>query len=161
MSGCREEHRWSVHLGIRGEITMILTEKTALEFVEDIEAGLSDYVLEDKYGLSGRRLLLAKAQAREYLRKLKEESEQQVKNVSAQELMIDLQSGVPDDAIMEKYGLTARQLQSLYRQIIEAGLATPLELAERLRVTSSQVYEAFVEVGKAIDELDTDKTGKE
>ncbi len=161
MAGCREEHRVSVHLGIGGEISMILTEKTALEFVEDIEAGLSDYVLEDKYGLSGRRLLLAKAQAREYLRKLKEESEQQVKNVSAQELMVDLQSGVPDEAIMEKYGLTARQLQSLYRQIIEAGLATPLELAERLRVTSSQVYEAFVEVGKAIDELDTEKTGKE
>lgn len=140
---------------------MILTEKTALEFVEDIEAGLSDYVLEDKYGLSGRRLFLAKAQAREYLRKLKEESEQSVVNVSAKQLMVDLKSGIPDEGIMEKYGISARQLQSLYRQVIEAGLATPLELAERLRVTSSQVYEAFVEVGKSIEELDTDKTGEE
>ena len=56
--------------------------------------------------------------------------------------------------LMVKYNLLPRHLQSAFRQIINAGLITPLELSNRLKITKSQVREAFVEMGKAIKELD-------
>ena len=39
-------------------------------------------------------------------------------------------------------------------QIIKSGLMGPLELGNRLAMTTSQVSEAFVEMGKAVRELD-------
>ena len=53
-----------------------------------------------------------------------------------------------DQALMIKYGLSFRQLQRLFRKIIIGGFIAPLELAERLCVTKSQVSEAFVEMKK-------------
>ncbi len=62
--------------------------------------------------------------------------------------------GMSDNELMEKYLLTRRALQSALRQLIELRLATPMELSNRLSITTSQVREAFVEMGKAIKELD-------
>ena len=59
-----------------------------------------------------------------------------------------------DDELIVKYFLTRRGLQSALRQLIKLGLATPQELSNRLSITTSQVREAFVEMGKAIKELD-------
>ncbi len=59
-----------------------------------------------------------------------------------------------DDTIMVKYDLNHREFQSVLRQIIEAGLASALELSGRLSITESQVRDAFVEMVKAIRELD-------
>jgi hypothetical protein len=72
----------------------------------------------------------------------------------AKEFLTDIRSGMDDEALMIRYGLQPRQLQSAFRQVINAGLATPLELSRRLSITKSQVREAFVEMGKAIGELD-------
>ena len=59
-----------------------------------------------------------------------------------------------DEALMIRYGLQPRQLQNAFRQIINAGLATPMELSKRLSITKSQVTDAFKEMGKAVAELD-------
>jgi hypothetical protein len=74
--------------------------------------------------------------------------------ISAGEVLEDLKSGMDDEAFMIKYSLTYRQLQRLFRKMIMGGFISPLELAERLCVTRSQVTEAFGQVNKAIDELD-------
>jgi hypothetical protein len=68
--------------------------------------------------------------------------------VSAQDVVQDIKSGMDDEALMTKYGLSYRQLQRLYRKIIIGGFIPPLELAQRLCVTKSQVGEAFVEMEK-------------
>jgi hypothetical protein len=68
--------------------------------------------------------------------------------VSAHDVVEDIKSGMDDDALMTKYSLSYRQLQRLYRKIIIGGFIPPLELAQRLCVTKSQVGEAFVEMKK-------------
>jgi len=74
--------------------------------------------------------------------------------ISAKDVLDDLRSGLDDEGFMRKYGLSYRQLQNLFRKMIKAGLVTPMELAERLCVTQSQVTEALKQVNKALEELD-------
>jgi|GEM_PF-1809738 len=75
-------------------------------------------------------------------------------SISAQEVLNDLTSGLDDQGFMIKYELNYRQLQRLFRKMIQAGYVSPLELAERLCVTQSQVTEAFDVVKSAVKELD-------
>jgi DNA-binding MarR family transcriptional regulator len=74
--------------------------------------------------------------------------------IKASEVLDDIRAGMDDEAFMIKYSLTYRQLQRLFRKMIMGGFISPLELAERLCVTQSQVTEALGQVNKAIDELD-------
>ncbi|MGB6064807.1 MAG: hypothetical protein WBG50_08355 [Desulfomonilaceae bacterium] len=68
--------------------------------------------------------------------------------VSAHDVVQDIRSGMDDEALMTKYRLSFRQLQRVFRKIIVGGFIGPMELAERLCVTKSQVSEAFVEMKK-------------
>ncbi|MGO9568978.1 MAG: hypothetical protein ACLP5H_15695 [Desulfomonilaceae bacterium] len=68
--------------------------------------------------------------------------------VSAHDVVEDIKSGMDDEALMIKYRLSFRQLQRLFRKIIIGGFIDPMELAQRLCVTKSQVGEAFVELKK-------------
>ena len=74
--------------------------------------------------------------------------------VSAHDVVQDIKSGMDDEALMIKYRLSFRQLQRLFRKIIIGGFIGPMELAQRLCVTKSQVAEAFVELKKAAKGLD-------
>ena len=121
----------------------------------DVRAKISDETLQKKYGFSSRKFYLYKASALDII--AKEDAQRKHKRsikISAKEFLIDIRSGMDEEALMIRYGLLPRQLQSAFRQIINAGLATPMELSKRLSITKSQVREAFVEVGKAIKELD-------
>jgi hypothetical protein len=75
-------------------------------------------------------------------------------SISAQEVLNDLKSGLDDQGFMIKYEISYRQLQRLFRKMIQAGYISPLELAERLCVTQSQVTEAFDVVKSAVKELE-------
>jgi hypothetical protein len=132
-----------------------LENTKARQFVADVRAKISDEALQKKYGFSSRKFYLYKASALDII--AKEDAQRKHKRtikVSAKEFLIDIRSGMDDESLMIRYGLLPRQLQSAFRQIINAGLATPMELSKRLSITKSQVREAFVEVGKAIKELD-------
>lgn len=74
--------------------------------------------------------------------------------IKASEVLKDLRSGLSDEAFMAKYHLTYRQLQRLFRKMIQAGFVSPIEVAQRLCVTESQITEAFEEMEKTIRELD-------
>jgi DNA-binding MarR family transcriptional regulator len=76
------------------------------------------------------------------------------RTLSAKEVLEDLRSGFDDQMLMDKYSLTYRQLQRLFRKLIIGGFVSPLELAERLCVTQSQVTEVMDQVKKMIDEID-------
>jgi hypothetical protein len=126
----------------------------AHQFVADVRAKMSDETLQKKYGFSSRKFYLYKASALDIIAKEDAQKPKRSIRISAKEFLTDIHSGMDDEALMIKYGLLPRQLQSAFRQIINAGLATPMELSKRLSITKSQVREAFVEVGKAIAELD-------
>jgi hypothetical protein len=74
--------------------------------------------------------------------------------VSAHDVVQDIKSGMDDEALMIKYRLSFRQLQRLFRKIIIGGFIAPMELAERLCVTKSQVGEAFVDLKKGAKDSD-------
>jgi hypothetical protein len=133
---------------------MKLNDSVAREFVRDLQRGLTDEALRGKYGLSEREFYKYKALALEAIAKKTAGRQVQGRRVSAKQILSDLRSGVDDEGLMVKYEFTPRQLQSVYRQLINAGLVTPMELASRLSITKNQVREAFVEMGKAVRELD-------
>jgi DNA-binding MarR family transcriptional regulator len=74
--------------------------------------------------------------------------------ISANEVLTDLRGGMGDDALMAKYNLNFRQLQRLFRKMIQGGFVSPIELAQRLCVTKSQVTDAIEMAERAIEELD-------
>jgi uncharacterized protein (DUF433 family) len=133
---------------------MKLKASQALEFVQDLKSGLTDHDLRNKYGLSERKFYAYKAIALDIIAKENAGRATQGRRISARQVLSDLRSGVDDERLMSKYDLVPRQLQSVFRQLISAGLITPMELSKRLSITKSQVMEAFVEMGKAIRELD-------
>jgi hypothetical protein len=126
----------------------------ARQFVADVRARMSDEALQRKYGFPSKKFYLYKASALDIIAKEDAPKSKHRIRIDAQEFLTDIRSGMDDEALMIRYGLQPRQLQNAFRQIINAGLATPLELSRRLSITKSQVREAFVEVGKAVAELD-------
>ena len=127
--------------------------KTAENFIKDVMSGMTDEDLRKKYRVSGQKFILYKATALDIIAKNKRKNPNKRK-LKAKEFLKDVKGGMGDNELMEKYLLTRRALQSALRQLIELRLATPLELSNRLSITKSQVREAFVEMGKAIRELD-------
>ena len=127
--------------------------KTAENFIKDVASGMTDEDLQKKYRVSGRKFTLYKATALDIIAKNKRKNPSKRK-LKAEEFLKDVKMGMSDNELMGKYLLTRRALQSALRQLIELGLATPMELSNRLSITTSQVREAFVEMGKAIKELD-------
>ena len=130
------------------------SRQQARDFIADVKAGMSDEDLRIKYELSERRLVLCKASALDVIAKERAREFRAKRKIDAPAFLADVKSGVSHEDLMAKYSLTRRELQSVFRQIIEAGLATVMELSEHLSVTESQVREAFREMGKAISELD-------
>lgn len=127
---------------------------TTGKFLKDVEAGLRDEELMTKYGLQGAAFYKHKAAAKDLLAREKSSPENSKRRIKARQLLHDNRAHMDDQALMEKYHVTKRQLQNLFRKLIEAGLMTPQQLADHLRVTTSQVTEAFVEMGKTVKELD-------
>jgi hypothetical protein len=126
----------------------------ASQFVSDVRARISDDALQVKYGLSSKKFYLYKATALDIIAKEDAQKSKPGVRISAKQFLADIKSGMDEEALMIRYNLVPRQLQSAFRQIINAGLVAPLELSNRLSITKSQVREAFVDVGKAIAELD-------
>jgi hypothetical protein len=124
------------------------------EFVKDVLAGMSDAGLQSKYKVSGNDFYTYKATVLDFIAKKRAQKTKPRIQINATEFLADLRSGFDDEALMIKYGLLPRQLQSAFRKMIKAGLITALEISNRLKITKSQVTEAFVEMGKAIKELD-------
>jgi DNA-binding MarR family transcriptional regulator len=77
-----------------------------------------------------------------------------VLKISAKQVLEDIRSGMDDEELMKKYSLSNRQVQRLFRKMIAEGFISPMELANRLCVTKSQVTEAIDQMKRAADELD-------
>jgi len=58
----------------------------------------------------------------------------QKRALKAREVVNDIRSGMTDPELMEKNGLSAKGLQSLFRKLLEAKVITPAELEQRRSV---------------------------
>ncbi len=74
--------------------------------------------------------------------------------VNTNSVLKDLRNGMDDNSLMEKHGLTLRQLQRLYRKMIKSGMLTPMEVSDRLCVTTSQIEKAFKQAAELLEEQD-------
>jgi len=123
-------------------------------FLADVKTGLSDAALQEKYGLSRAKFYFCKAAALDIMARERRNCGRLKRKIDGRNFIKDIRSGMDGESLMSKYDLTPRELQSCFRQIIKSGLMGPLELGNRLAMTTSQVREAFVEMGKAVRELD-------
>ncbi len=123
-----------------------LDKRYVRRFLKDVKAGIGNEVLKNKYKLSGHAFLLRKAAAIDHLKGLETGAAQlDFDEDTADGVLIDIRAGMDDETVMLKYQITLRELQAILRRLISDGAATPLELSGRLRVTRSQVGEAFKE----------------
>lgn len=77
------------------------------------------------------------------------------RTVKGKKIARDVQAGMGDTALMEKYELTPKQLEKVLRMLLDCDLITHMQLYERISLSDSIVSRAFVEAKEAQRELDT------
>jgi hypothetical protein len=65
------------------------------------------------------------------------------RKIKATAMVHDIREGLSDSQLIEKYGLTSRGLQYIFRRLVQAGLMTDLEFFERSKLTESDLFRAF------------------
>ncbi len=182
----------------------------AVDVVKDIQSGVSDYQLMEKYGVSAKQLefllqkllnkaMVTKQQLDDRLsladtmvtkafvdtQKSVEELDEDYpgrpatsrsfrvfthplasatqrassqarprKTVRTHDFVKDLEDGIDDDALMEKYGLSPQQLELIFKKLLDAGLITVEQLYGRAGISGTAITKAFVEVYQSLAELD-------
>ena len=65
----------------------------------------------------------------------------------------DVHAGIGDTLLMKKYQLSAKQLESVLRKLVDADLISHLQLYERTSLSDTQITKAYVEAQRAVMEL--------
>lgn len=129
-------------------------ENRVREFISDVKAGMADSTLQNKYGLTNDKFDSYRKMARDVIARDEPKASRVRRKIDAHKMLADMRSGMDDDSLMAKYDLTSRGLQSALRKIIQAGMATPLEISRRFSSTDTQTKETSREMGKSMRELD-------
>jgi hypothetical protein len=77
-----------------------------------------------------------------------------MRKVKATDVARDVQGGMGDTPLMEKYHFNSKQLESVLRKLVDADLITHMQLYERTSLSDTQITKAFVESERAASELD-------
>lgn len=72
------------------------------------------------------------------------------RKIRAKKILQDVRAGLNDNQLMEKYEISSRTLQYVFRKLVQAGLMTDLEYYERSKLTESDVFRAFSEEPDAV-----------
>jgi hypothetical protein len=78
----------------------------------------------------------------------------QKRKIKAKEVARDVHAGMGDTPLMDKYNLSAKELELVLKRLVEADLITHMELYERTSLSDTQITKAFVDTQSAIRELD-------
>jgi hypothetical protein len=73
--------------------------------------------------------------------------------IKAREIAADVHSGLGDTVMMQKYRLSAKQLEGVLRKLVEVDLISYMQLYERTSLSDSQITKAFVDSERAQEEL--------
>ncbi|MFH1115588.1 MAG: hypothetical protein V1792_16895 [Pseudomonadota bacterium] len=65
------------------------------------------------------------------------------KSINGREIMADIRSGMDDDGLMAKYGLSSKGIIQLMGRLVSTGLLTPEELAERRSLAKTVYFPTF------------------
>ncbi|MGO9569733.1 MAG: hypothetical protein ACLP5H_19550 [Desulfomonilaceae bacterium] len=76
------------------------------------------------------------------------------RTIKAKKVARDVHAGMGDSLLMKKYQLSAKQLESVLRKLVDADLISHFQLYERTSLSDTQITKAFVEAQRAIRELD-------
>jgi len=76
------------------------------------------------------------------------------RKINAKQIAADVHAGMGDTMLMQKYDLSAKQLEGVLRKLLHFDLITDMQLYERTSLSDTQITKAFVESEKAIRELD-------
>ncbi len=105
----------------------------AHDVVHDIRAGLNDTDLMRKYKLTAKGLQSLRSKLFEHGLITREELGQEpVQTISAREAMRDVRAGLDDFALMKKYDLSPKGLQSLLNQLVKSGALSVQEVEGRM-----------------------------
>ena len=65
------------------------------------------------------------------------------RKIIAKEVAQDIHAGMGDTALMDKYDLSAKQLEMVLRKMVEADLIDHMQLYERTTLSDTQITKAF------------------
>ena len=126
-----------------------LSDFEAEKFIMDVVSGTDDEVLMQRYAFSERSLELHKKLAINLVKKRRTKAQPPI-TVNVKSFLKDLKHGLNEREICSRHSLTARQLQRVYRKLIAGGFVTAREMASRLKITESQIFEVFAEAGALV-----------
>ena len=117
--------------------------------LHDIRTGLDDSTLMKKYQLSAKGLqsMFKKLLALGVITQA-ELGRGPVPEIKAKDAVRDIRSGMDDFALMDKYGLSAKGLQSLFDQLVAAGLLSRGDLDLRMPFSEGTVDVAASEIDR-------------
>jgi hypothetical protein len=75
------------------------------------------------------------------------------RKIRAKEVAQDIYAGMGDTPLMEKYDLSAKQLETVLRKLVEADLIDHMQLYERTTLSDTQITKAYVDTQRHIKEL--------
>lgn len=75
------------------------------------------------------------------------------RTINAKMVAKDVHAGIGDTLLMKKYQLSAKQLESVLRKLVDADLISHLQLYERTSLSDTQITKAYVEAQRAVMEL--------
>ncbi len=75
------------------------------------------------------------------------------RKINSKAVAKDIHAGMGDNALMEKYNLTCKQLEDVLRRLVDVGLPDHMQLYERTSLSDSVVTKAFVDIQKVTDEI--------
>jgi len=78
----------------------------------------------------------------------------QPRTIKAADVVRDIQAGLTDPQLMQRYELMDRQLEFLLQQLLRRGMVTERQLSDRTSLADTAVTRAFVEVQQSVAELD-------
>lgn len=121
----------------------------AQQVIDDIQEGMDDHGLMQKYNLSAKGLSslfqkLVNAGALEP----PEHSQRTRPAINAKDAVEDIRAGMDDSALMRKYRVTAKGLQDLFRQLTDAGLIDDVEIDRRM-----SLFDSTVDVTQIIEQM--------
>ncbi len=75
------------------------------------------------------------------------------RKIKAVKIASDVHAGMGDTYLMEKYDLTAKQLEQVLRKLLEVNLISDMQLYERTSLSDSQITRAFMDTQNAFREV--------
>jgi hypothetical protein len=71
------------------------------------------------------------------------------RTINGKAIAADVVAGVGDASLMERYCLTAKQLEHILRKLLDANLVTDMQLYERTSLSDSMITKAFADKREA------------